>query len=203
MDGLLTGYASVVAGVRVGLFYAAVVAAGLAVMDWAVRTRRINPFSGIARFFRARVDPLLAPVERTVLRAGGRPSTAPWWMLLVVVIGGLMLLWLFDFVFGLLREIEDASRSPRMLPLIFVQWSFSLLEFAILVRVLTSWLPISPYSKWVHWSYRCTEWLLAPLRRVVPPLGVMDITPIVAYLVLSWVLEPLVLRLLRSALLSG
>jgi YggT family protein len=29
-----------------------------------------------------------------------------------------------------------------------------------------------------------TEWLLAPLRRIVPPLGMIDITPLVAYFLL-------------------
>jgi YggT family protein len=29
-----------------------------------------------------------------------------------------------------------------------------------------------------------TEWLLAPLRRIVPPLGMIDITPLIAYFLL-------------------
>ena len=65
---------------------------------------------------------------------------------------------------------------------------------ALIVRVLASWLPISPYSIWIRWSYPLTNWILNPLRRIIPPLGMMDITPIVAYLLLAWVLEPLLVR---------
>jgi YggT family protein len=37
----------------------------------------------------------------------------------------------------------------------------------------------------VRWSFVLTEWLLAPLRRIIPPLGMIDITPIVAYFVIQ------------------
>jgi YggT family protein len=52
------------------------------------------------------------------------------------------------------------------------------------VRVISSWFRISPWSRWIRWSYVLTEWLLAPLRRVIPPFGMIDITPIVAYILL-------------------
>src|SRR5678815_4891062 len=55
---VLAGDDSFVGIVRIGLFYLAAATAAVCVVDWAVRTRRINPFGGIARFFRARVDPL-------------------------------------------------------------------------------------------------------------------------------------------------
>ena len=65
-----------------------------------------------------------------------------------------------------------------------VGWALDFLTFALLVRVVSSWLPVSPYSKWIRWSYVSTEWILAPLRRVIPACGGIDITPIVAYLIL-------------------
>jgi YggT family protein len=52
---------------------------------------------------------------------------------------------------------------------------------------------MSPYSPWIRWSFQLTEWFMAPLRRVVPTIGVIDITPIVAYILL---------RLLRGAFLA-
>jgi YggT family protein len=56
---------------------------------------------------------------------------------------------------------------------------------SLLVRVISSWLPISPYSGWVRWSYILTEWMVAPLRKLIPTLGPIDITPIIAWLLLS------------------
>ena len=70
---VLASYATFVAYVKVALLAAGGVLAVVCVVDWAVRTRRISPFSGVARFFRGRVDPLMAPVERVIVRSGGVP----------------------------------------------------------------------------------------------------------------------------------
>ena len=199
MSALLVDYALLVHGVRVAVFAAAVVVGLVALVDWLVRTRRISPFSGIARFFRRSVDPLMVPVERTVIRAGGQPAAAPWWTLVTVVVGGLLLIFLLDFVGGLLGQLVAGVAAPRMLPVLLLSWAFKLLEFALLVRVIVSWLPISRYSRWVRWSFTLTEWFLAPLRRIIPPLGMIDITPFVAYLALAWVLEPILLGTLQRA----
>jgi YggT family protein len=200
MDSLLTGYNVFLHGLRVALFIAAIVVGVIALFDWLVRTRRISPFNGLARFFRRSVDPMMMPVERMVLRAGGVPSAAPWWTLVAVVVGGVGLLFLLEFVGGLLQQLGFGLSDPHVLPIVLLGWAFRLVELALIIRVLSSWLPISPYSRWIRWTYPLTNWILVPLRRVIPPVGMMDISPIVAYLLLAWVLEPVVLRLVRSAL---
>ena len=199
MNGLATDVYLVLHGLRLVLFAVAVTVAVIALFDWLVRTRRISPFSGIARFFRRTVDPLMVPVERTVVRAGGQPAAAPWWTLVAVVIGGLVLVYLLEFVGDLLLQLAAGVSTPQLLPMLVIRWAFKLLEFALIVRVVVSWLPISRYSRWVRWSFTLTEWLLAPLRRIIPPLGMIDITPFVAYLALAYVLEPILLRALARA----
>jgi len=69
--------------------------------------------------------------------------------------------------------------------LLLIRWTIGLLQIALIVRVISSWVRISPYSRWVRWAFALTEWLLAPLRRIVPPLGMIDITPIVAFFVIQ------------------
>jgi YggT family protein len=200
MNALLLDFALLVRFLRVAIFVAAVVVGVVALVDWLVRTRRISPFSGIARFFRRSVDPMMGPVERIVLRAGGQPAAAPWWTLVAVVGGGLVLLFLLDFLGGLLQQLALGMSDPRILPIILLNWVFKLLELALIVRVLSSWLPISPYSRWIRWTYPLTNWILLPLRRFIPNVGMMDITPIVAYLILSWILEPTVIHIVRNLL---
>ena len=63
---------------------------------------------------------------------------------------------------------------------IFVNVLFTVLTYAILARALLSWFPISPGSPIVRLLDDITEPILSPLRRIVPRLGMMDITPIVA-----------------------
>jgi YggT family protein len=183
-------------GLRYALFAAAVVVGVIAAIDWAVRTRRLNPFGTVARFFRRTVDPLMVPIERRVVRAGGRPSSAPLWALGGVVVGGLVLIALLDFVTRQIGFAASAvSLGGRGVLVLLVGWTFALLRIALIVRVISSWVAVSPYSPWVRWAYGLTEWMLAPLRRVIPLLGAIDITPIVAYLALG-LLEGIVLRAL-------
>src|ERR1700756_4611572 len=89
---MVGSYAQIVSVVRLALLYGGVFMALISAIDWAVRTRRISPFSGVARFFRGNVDPMLAPIERMVVRAGGLPSSAAWWGLVAYVILGILLL---------------------------------------------------------------------------------------------------------------
>jgi YggT family protein len=163
----------------------------LSVIDWAVRTRRINPFSALSRFFRNTFDPLLAPIERRVVVAGGKPATVPFWALLVIIVGGLLLLFLLQFVGSLVADVSAGVRGPMPFLLLLVGWGFGLLRIALIVRVLSSWLPISPYSPWIRWSYVCTEWMLRPLRSIIPLIGPIDITPLIAFFVLGFIQQML------------
>lgn len=170
---------------RVLVVIAAVLAV-VALVDWLARTRRISPFNPVARFFRTAIDPLIAPVERRVVRAGGMPHAAPWWALVFVVVGGIVLLYLLRFVHGqlLLAAAATGLGASGMLRLA-VRWTFAILQIALVVRVISSWIRVSPYSPWIRWSYVLTEPILRPLRSVIPPLGMIDVTPIVAYFALS------------------
>jgi YggT family protein len=74
----------------------------------------------------------------------------------------------------------------------FVDVFFTLLSLAILARVLLSWVRISPYHPAVEFLYRITEPILAPLRRIIPPVGMVDISPIIAMLLLQIIQQVLV-----------
>jgi YggT family protein len=174
----------VIGMVRRALFVLAAVLFLIAAIDWLVRTRRINPFGPVARLFRRFVDPLLAPVERRVVRAGGLPSAAPWWALAAVVVGGILLLLVLNAARGVITEAMLASRSAGGLYRLLVHWTFGILQLALIVRVIASWLRLSPYARWLRWCVSLTEWLLRPLRRWIPPMGMMDVSPFAAMLVL-------------------
>ncbi|NUQ20790.1 MAG: YggT family protein [Gemmatimonadaceae bacterium] len=197
MSSFLIAFATAIDIFGRALFFAAAFLALVALVDWLVRTRRISPFNPIARFFRRAIDPLLVPMERRVVRAGGMPQSAPWWMLVALVVGGLVLMAVLRFLLGQLAEIDITARAgPRGIAFLLIHWTFALLQLALIVRVVSSWLRVSPYSPWVRWSFTLTEPILRPLRGVIPPLGMIDITPIIAYLALG-LLERLILSAIR------
>jgi YggT family protein len=196
VTSFLSAYAVGYAALRVVVFAAAVVAGAACLLSWLVRTRRVSPFSPVARFVRRAVDPLIAPMERRVVRAGGVPTSAPWWTLVLVVVGGIVLLSLVDFLFRqLIGAAAATSRGSMGVVALLVSWTFGLLQIALIVRVLSSWVGGSPYSPWLRWAFVLTEPILGPLRRIVPSIGMIDITPIVAYFLLR-ILQSVILGLL-------
>ena len=60
---------------------------------------------------------------------------------------------------------------------------------AVLVRVLLSWIvPIQPSiasNPIIAFVFQITEPILAPIRRVLPAMGMLDLSPMVALLLLS------------------
>jgi len=176
----------VIATVRIVFLASAVVTALVCVVDWAVRTRRISPFSGVARFFRGSIDPLFAPIERRIVRSGGIPSNAPWWALATVIVGGIIVIWLLNFIRLQIEAAAFAAEAGgRGVLRLIVEWIFGILQIALFARVIESWFRASPSRWWVRWSYTLTEWMLRPLRQLIPPVGgMLDLTPLVAYFVL-------------------
>lgn len=167
--------------VIVALAYASVVA----VTHWAVRNRRINPFGSWPRFVRRVSDPLLQPLERRVITAGGNPQNTALWLLAAVIASGLVLMslaaWLVDAVVRLRLMVES---GPRMWVASLISLAFTVLMAAILIRVIASWLGIGPYRRWMRPVMALTNWLIDPIRRILPPFGMLDFSPMVAWLVL-------------------
>jgi YggT family protein len=73
---------------------------------------------------------------------------------------------------------------------------FQVLWWAILIRVLLSWLPmanirIDPYNPAVRLLYSVTDPILEPLRRYTT-IGMIDLSPLVALLLLDFLRQILV-----------
>jgi len=66
-----------------------------------------------------------------------------------------------------------------------------LYEFIIvmLIRVVFSWVSPYPTNAVTRFAYRVTEPILAPVRRILPPMSGIDLSPLVvmlsAYLLIS------------------
>lgn len=58
------------------------------------------------------------------------------------------------------------------------------------LRIPMSWYPQLDVTQFPYsWAYYPTEWVLKPLRRVVPPWGGVDMTPVIGVAVISFVRE--------------
>ncbi len=183
---------------RYTVFGLVVLAAVVALGSWLVRTRRVAPFGVLGRTLRSVTDPIVRPVERRVVRMGGNPTHAGGWLVVVTAVAGIVSLSLADWLVGTFQTARAAaSGGPRGTFLLMVDLSYRILFAALIVRVIAAWFGMFRYSRWVRPAYILTDWIVEPIRRVVPPLGAVDLSPLVAMIALS-ILRQILLAMLRG-----
>ena len=78
-----------------------------------------------------------------------------------------------------------------------IYWAFRIYFILLIVRVIGSWIPQLQHTKFMRFIAFYADPYLNLFRKFIPPLGGIDFSPIVAFLVLQ-VLQRLVLGLLVS-----
>jgi YggT family protein len=73
----------------------------------------------------------------------------------------------------------------------FLSLLLQILSIAILVRVLLTWFPIDQSNPIIKLLFDVTEPVLAPFRRIIPRIGMFDLSPIAAMLVIQFVQQHL------------
>jgi YggT family protein len=195
VNTFLHAFDVILSALKAAFFGAAVIGTALCAIEWSVRTRRLSPFSRLARTTHRVMAPVMAPIERMIVRAGGSPASAALWTLAAILVGGIVVLSLL----GLLRDefggVAIALHGgPRGIVRLVLGWAFDAFYIAIIVRVISSWFQFNQFGPFVRWSFTVTEPVLRPLRKFLV-FGVIDFSPIGAWLLLSWVVQPIVMKL--------
>src|SRR5690242_20042183 len=138
----------------VALRYSVLSAVSLAVLiatlSWLVREQYVSPFSVLGRLFRAVSDPFIKPVERRMVRSGGNPVHAGWWLVLVTTAVGLVVLALTRWIGGRAREVNAAaSGGGRGVWVLVVVWTYYVLVGAIIVRIVGTWFGMFQFNRWI------------------------------------------------------
>ncbi len=181
------------------LVLAAFVASVLvALASWLVRTRRLSPFGAVGRTLRAVSDPVIRPVEKRLVRLGGNPVHAGWWLAVTVAAAGVALLVLLDWLLRTARlTIVAVGGGPRAMIALAIVAAYNVLFIALALRVIASWFGFFRYARWMRPVYALTDWLVEPIRRLLPPMGALDWSPLIAWLAL-WVLERMLLSFVAA-----
>jgi YggT family protein len=79
----------------------------------------------------------------------------------------------------------------------FVRLLAGALNLAIFARILLSWMPMDRENRLVRIVYEITEPILGPIRRVLPALGGLDLSPLIA-LILIRVAERVLIMMLQT-----
>lgn len=75
-----------------------------------------------------------------------------------------------------------------MLALIqIINVAFQVYTLMLFIRIISSWVPQIKEYQWMRFISYYTDPYLNLFRRFVPPLGMFDLSPIVAFLCLSFI----------------
>jgi YggT family protein len=67
--------------------------------------------------------------------------------------------------------------------------------FILLIRILITWIPnLDPQHPIVQLLFQVTEPVLEPARKLIPSIGMIDISPIVVFIILG-ILQDLLVQL--------
>jgi YggT family protein len=150
----------------------------------------VNPFSRPFMLVRGATDPLLTPVRRALLGFGFKPNLAPLVTILIACLVAWLASQLVTDVLGTIALAIRAARQGRLVALTGTLLYGFLSVYALLIfaRIIFSWGMVSYANRVMRFLVNATEPLLGPLRRIIPPLGFMDISPIVAFLII-WLFQ--------------
>lgn len=89
--------------------------------------------------------------------------------------------------------VADIDAATAKLAIGFLGPFFSAFSFLFIVRIVMSWYPKLPVSKFPYViAYAPTEPILILTRKLIPPLGGVDVTPVVWFGLVSFLNEILV-----------
>ncbi len=69
----------------------------------------------------------------------------------------------------------------------FAGFLLNIVAWLIVARSLLSWFPSSQGHVGVQLLHQITDPILVPIQRVIPRFGTMDISPMIAVLLLFWI----------------
>lgn len=165
----------------------------------------LNPFAWTARTTRRLTDRLVVPVRGGLRNFGIDPKFAPLVVILIVIVLGFFFLQLVETILFTIGGVWDSAQRGAVITVLgfLLYGAISLFILFIIIRIVFSWGMVSYSNRIMRFLIDVTEPLLGPLRRVIPPLGWIDISPIVAFLIL-WLFQAAIAgTLLRGATMQA
>ena len=148
----------------------------------------VNPFTWHARNVRRATDPVIMPARRMLVAFRLDPKVAPFIVIILMIVIGYLIVQiagtLLNTIAGILYALTERRASAPLGIAGYLLFGFlGLYTLAIFVRIILSWFGTT-YANWLmRFLIRLTEPLLSPLRRMLPTVGMFDVSPIVAFLI--------------------
>lgn len=150
----------------------------------------LNPFGWASRTIRRLTDPFVIPVRGALRHVGIDPKFSPLVVILVSILLGFFLVQLVETIAMTVSGVIASLLVGAIISVIgFILYGLiSIYILLVFMRIIFSWGMVSYSNRIMRFLVNATEPLLGPLRRLIPPLGPFDISPIVAFIIL-WLFQ--------------
>jgi YggT family protein len=150
----------------------------------------LNPFGFVSITLRRLTEPLIAPIKRILINLSVDSKYAPLVTILIAILLGWFVLQLVANVANTIAGVLLSSQRAALAPLVgYVLYGMlAFYSLLIFIRIIFSWVMVSYSNRVMRFLVNTTEPLMGPLRRIVPPVGRFDISPIVAFIII-WIFQ--------------
>jgi YggT family protein len=153
----------------------------------------VNPFTWHARNVRRATDPVITPVRKMLLAFRLDPKVAPFILIIMLIVIGYLIVQiagtLLNTIAGIFFAVTVRQAGAPVGIAGYLLFGFlGLYTLSIFVRIVMSWFGTSYANPLMRFLIRFTEPLLGPLRRMLPTVGMFDVSPIVAFLIV-WICQ--------------
>ncbi len=150
----------------------------------------VNPFGRVALVIRRVTEPLIAPVKRVLAGFGIDTRVAPLLTILVVILLGWFVVQLATSVLGSIASTIIAVEARNFVRILgyILYGVLDVYGILLFIRIIFSWGMVSHVNPVMRFLTRITDPLLIPLRRMIPPIGMFDISALFAF-ILIWLFQ--------------
>ncbi len=166
------------------------------ILRFMLQLFRADFYNPLSQFVVKATNPILIPLRKVIPGVAGMDMASLLFAYLIILAK-----------FFLLGGLSGSFYSPAMMLIIgladLLNQALNLIFWLVLIRVIMSWVNPMANNPFMMVIYQVTEPIMAPVRRIIPPMGGLDLSPIVLIIGLqflmmainSWLFVPL-LRLL-------
>lgn len=140
---------------------------------------RADFYNPISQFLIKITNPLVLPVRRVVPGFGGLDFASLLLTVVLQLLGILALLWLLG------AGLPPVSALLLWSALGVVGLLVNIYFFALLATIILSWIAPGNPNPAIMLLHQITEPVMAPMRKVLPPMGGLDFSPILVFILIN------------------
>ena len=140
-----------------------------------IHAAKLHPFNPMSQAIHQATNWLVEPLRRVVPTQGGLFDWASLLGALLAAVAYLLLMWLVSTSSMLAVKLIPGHIGASIVTL--ARWALNLIVWMTLIQAVLSW--VNPMATIMPVLTTLTDPLLAPIRRITPKLGALDLAPLV------------------------